>query len=55
MGNYFSTGEYLEDAESVSDQSGFYQNEVSGSDDNLLRQEYKVLKLFEFTPQQDVG
>ena len=43
-------GEKLEDAESVSD-----QYELSGSEDNRLRQEYKVLKLFELTPQQDVG
>ena len=38
-------GEKLENAESVSD-----QYELSGSEDDRLRQAYKVLKLFEITP-----
>ena len=38
-------GEKIENAESVSD---LY--ELSGSDDDRLRQAYKVLKLFDITP-----
>ena len=36
--------EKIENAETVSD-----LNELSGSDDDRLRQEYKASKLFEFT------